>query len=429
MTEKLVRGLGRWDLTAIAVNSIIGAGIFGLPSKVAALIGSYSIFAFLLCAVIIGVIVLCFAEVSSRFQTTGGMYLYTREAFGPAVGFEVGWLFWIARAATHAANSNLMLAYLSLFVPGSNEGWPRALLIIAVVGVLTAINILGIRESAVFTNVITVGKLLPLVIFAFMGLLFIEPSNFHFDAAPGYGQFSTAVLLTVYAFAGFENTVVPAGEAKNAQSSVPFAIVVAVAAVAVLYILVQTVSIGTLPGLASSERPLADASTVFLGGFGAAFISVGAIISIMGNLNTGLLTGSRIPFAMAEQRDIPAVFAKLHERFRTPVISILFTSAVILLLTLQSSFVTALTISTLSRLIGYAGTCAALLVLRRRADVPKPEFKVPMAPVAVLFSLVCIVGLLSNADYSKEGLAVAICAAVGLVLFLVFRTFGRRAAP
>lgn len=422
MSEKLVRGLGRWDLTAVAINSIIGAGIFGLPSRVAALVGPYSILVFVLCAVIVGLIVLCFAEVSSRFHSTGGMYLYSREAFGPAIGFEVGWLFWIARNATFAANCNLLLAYLGLFVPGADGGGFRLALIVVLVATLAAVNYVGVRESTMFTNIVTFGKLVPLLLFWLVGIFYLDPAKLSFEAPPSYGSFSGAVLLAIYAFVGFENAVIPAGETKNARSTVPFAIIVAVGSVAVLYILVQLVAVGTLPEIARSERPLADAALIFLGAGGAAFISAGAIISILGNLNTGLLTGSRIPFAMAEQGDLPAILGKTHERFKTPWVSILSTAGFTLFLTLQTSFVTALTISTLSRLIAYAATCAALPVLRRRRDVPNPEFKVPFAPLVTTLSLAFVLWLLSNADYRKEGLAVAVCAVVGIALYFAFRS-------
>ena len=362
--EKLIRGLGRWDIVAITINSIIGAGIFGLPSKVAALIGSYSLLAFILCAFIIAFIVLCFAEVSSRFQSTGGMYLYAKSAFGSVVGFEVGWLAWIVRIVTFAANCNLMMAYIGFFVPGANEGTLRITLILLVVLSFTAVNFLGIRQSAILTNVFTVGKLVPLLVFAAVGMFFIQPQNFHFDAFPGYDQFAAAILLTIYAFVGFENSVVPAGESKDPEKNIPFAILVGMLIVATLYIVIQTVSIGTLPEIANSERPLADAALVFLGSYGAAFITLGAIVSILGNLNTGFLVGSRMPFAMSEQGELPNTIGRTHERFRTPHISIIITATAILIFTIQSSFVTALTISTITRLLVYAATCGALPVLR-----------------------------------------------------------------
>ena len=424
--EKLARGLSRWDITAIAINSIIGAGIFGLPSKVAALIGSYSIFAFILCALIIAIIVLCFAEVSSRYHETGGMYLYAREAFGSVAGFEIGWLAWIVRVVTFAANCNLMLAYVGFFVPGANEGSLRiALILFAVLG-FTFVNFIGIRQSATLTNIFTVGKIVPLVVFAAVGLFFIQPQNFNFDMLPGYGSFSAAVLLTIYAFVGFENAVVTAGETKDPKKNVPFAIIVGMLIVVSLYLLIQTVSIGTLPEIAKSERPLADASLMFLGAYGAGFITIGAIISILGNLNSGFLVGSRMPFAIAEHGDLPKVIASTHVKFRTPTISILITAVAVLVLTIQSSFVTALTISTITRLLVYAATCGALPVLRMRKDAPKAEFNAPFGTAAAILSLLLIVWLLTNVDFAKEGLAILIAAAIGIVIFFANKYFGSR---
>src|SRR5436190_9634205 len=380
--EKLLRGLGRWDFTAIVINTIIGAGIFGLPAKIYAQIGSYSLIAFAACAVIMGLIVLCYAEVSSRFTKTGGPYLYAREAFGPLVGFEVGWLYWIVRVATFAANCNLLVTYLGFFIPSANEGWFRVGFIILVVLLITAVNVFGIRESATMTNIFTAGKLLPLFVLAVVGLFFIQPANFSFASVPEYSSFSSAVLLLIYAFVGFEAATVLAGETKDPEKTVPFGTLTALAIVAVTYILIQAVSIGTVPELAKSERPLADAATVVLGGLGASFITVGGLVSILGNLNVGVLGATRMLFAMSEQRDLPPVFEKTSKRFKTPIVAILFTSFVILILTVQSSFLTALTIATITRLLVYATTCLALPVFRRRTDMPTAPFSVPFGVVA-----------------------------------------------
>jgi APA family basic amino acid/polyamine antiporter len=425
--ENLVRGIGRWDLTAIAINTIIGAGIFGLPSKVHALIGSYSLVAFILCAVIVGAIVLCYAEVSSRFSSTGGPYLYAKEAFGSLVGFEVGWLYWIVRVTTFAANCNLFVTYLGFFVPGANEGAIRIIFITAVLSIITVVNLLGVRESTIATNIFTVGKILPLLIFIAVGLFFVQPSNFSFEAVPEYGTFSGAVLLLIYAFVGFEAAVIPAGETKDPEKNVPFAILTGLSIVAVLYLLIQVVSIGTLPGLAASQRPLADAATVFLGPFGAAFITLGALISIFGNLNVGVLSATRILFGMSEQKELPPALARTHARFKTPYISILLTAAVTLVLTIQSSFVTALTIATITRLLVYATTCLALPVFRRRADLPPAPFTAPLGIAAAVLSLALIVWLLTNVDFAKEGLAILIAAAVGLLLYAVSKRLTKNA--
>lgn len=423
--EKLVRGISRLDLTAIAINTIIGAGIFGLPSKVTALIGTYSLIAFIACAVIIAFIVLCFAEVSSRFQTTGGAYLYAREAFGAVVGFEVGWLYWIVRITTFAANCNLLIAYLGFFFPTANQGLWRILLISLVVVILTTVNFVGVRQSAILTNIFTVGKLIPLVIFAAVGLFFIQPENFSFTSTPTNESFSSAILILIYAFVGFEAATIPAGEVRNPQRSVPFALLTALVLVTVLYIFIQIVAIGTLPELAASERPLADAAGRFLGTFGASFITIGALISIFGNLNGGFLTASRMPFAMAEQGELPQMLAKTHEKFKTPSVALILTALIMFIFTIQTSFIAALTISTITRLIVYAATCAALPVFRRRQNAPKAEFIAPAGIVASILSLILIAWLLANVDFRKEGLAILIVALVGLVLYFANLFFSK----
>lgn len=425
--EKLVRGIGRWDLTAIAINTIIGAGIFGLPAKVHALIGSYSLIAFVFCAVIIGLIVLCYAEVSSRFSATGGPYLYAREAFGPVVGFEVGWLYWIVRVATFAANCNLFVTYLGFFDERLGTGLGRFAVISTIVIGLAAVNLVGVKQSALMTNLFTAGKLIPLFVFVLIGIFFVQPSNFSFEIVPQYGAFSSAVLLLIYAFVGFEVAVVLGGETRDPQRSMPFALLTAVLVVALLYILIQVVSIGTLPGLASSERPLADAAAGFMGRFGAAFITLGALISILGNLNVGLLGGTRLLFAISEQRDLPSVLSATSERFKTPHISILLTAAVTLVLTLQSSFLTALAIATITRLLVYATTCFALPVFRKRGGaVPEAKFLAPLGVVASVLSIGLIVWLLAQVDIAKEGFRILIAALVGLAIYGTFKILANR---
>lgn len=422
--EKLVRGLGRWDLTAVAVNTMIGTGIFILPAGVFGLIGSFSLLAFVVCAVITGLIVLCFSEVSSRFQSTGGMYLYAKEAFGPEIGFEVGWLYWIVRVATFAANCNAMLAYLSFFAGGLNE-YVRVAVIFAVIAGITFVNLLGVRETAIVTNVFTVGKIVPLLVFAAVGVFFIDPANFNFATRPESTSFAPAVLMLMYAYMGFEAAVIPAGETKDPQKSVPFALLIALAFCAVLFIIVQTVAIGTLSGLADSKTPLADAAGQFLGSFGAGFIALGALISVLGNLNGGFLSASRIPFAMSEQSELPQVFSKTHAKYRTPYISIVATAFVVLILTVFTTFLTAVTIAAITRLLVYATTCLALPVFRQRSDVPQAKFSAPLGVLAAVLSLGLIAWLLANVDFKKEGLPILVAAAAGLVVYFAYRLFGK----
>src|SRR2546426_6755529 len=359
-SEGLVRGIRRWDLVAITINSIIGAGIFGLPAKVFSLIGSYSLLAFAACAVVVTLIILCFAEVGSRFDETGGPYLYAREAFGPTVAFEIGWLIWLARLTAFAANCNLLVNYLGYFWPSATSTFWRTTIIVTTVAILTTINVVGVRQAAVVGNCFTIGKLIPMLIFIAAGLFFLNPHAYALGARPTTGAFSQSVLLLIYAFTGFEMAAIPAGEIRNPQKHLPHALMIAIGVVAIIYILIQIVCVGTLPELAQSQKPLADAGTRFLGTAGGAIISAGAIISIMGNLNVVVLSGSRIPFAIAEQRQLPSFLAKVHQRYFTPYIAILITGALMLLMTLNSSFVAALTISTIARLVTYGATCISL---------------------------------------------------------------------
>lgn len=418
--EGLVRGIRKWDLVAITINGIIGAGIFGLPSKVFSLIGAYSLIAFVVCALVVVLIILCFAEVGSRFEQTGGPYLYAQEAFGPTVAFEVGWLIWLARLTAFAANCNLMVSYLSFFWAPANTGVIRAMIIVAVVLALTALNVLGVRQAAIASNIFTIGKLVPMLIFIAAGLFFLNPHAYALGARPSTGAFSQSVLLLLYAFTGFEMAAIPAGEIRDPQKHLPRALLTATAVVAFVYILIQVVCVGTLPELAKSTKPLADAGSRFMGTAGGALISAGAIISIAGNLNIVLLSGSRVPFAIAEQKQLPSILGKVHQRFFTPHIAILITAAVMLVLTLKSSFVAALTISAIARLITYAVTCAALPVLRHKSNVPRALFRVRGGPVIAVASLILAAWLLANSTFT-EAWQTAVAAGVGLLIYLVYR--------
>ena len=420
----LVRGIRRWDLVAIAINGIIGAGIFGLPSKVYSLIGTYSLIAFVACAFVVALIILCFAEVGSRFEGTGGPYLYAREAFQPAIAFEVGWLFWLVRTTAFAANCNLLINYLSFFwQPVMTPLW-RAVTVSVVVIVLAIINLLGIKQATIVSNVFTIGKLVPIIIFIAAGLLFLNPRAYEFGSAPTSDAFSKSVLLLVYAFTGFEMATVPAAEVRDPQRNLPRALLIAILVVAILYIGIQVVCIGTLPGLAQSQKPLADAGAQFLGVTGGAIISAGAVISITGNLNILLLSGSRLPFAMAEQKQLPAFIGSIHKRFFTPYIAILITAGLMFVLTLKSSFVEALTISAIARLIIFGATCLALPVFRHKRDAPQAAFRLPGGIVIAILSLVLIIWLLLHIT-AAEAKASAWAAGAGLLIYFLYWIYSR----
>jgi len=417
----LVRRIYRWDLVALVLNCVIGAGIFGLPSKAFALAGTYSLVAYLVCAVLVALIALCFAEVGSRFSTTGGPYVYARKAFGGLVGFEVGWLLWLARVTAFGSLANLFVGYLTIFWSGAGTGVSRALVMATIVGAFTLLNLIGVRPSAIVTNAFTIGKLTALLFFIVAGTFFVSRANYSTAFVPSYGQFSQAVLLLVFAFSGFEMAVIPSGEIVEPAKQIPFALLLGIGIVVIVYMLVQFVAIGTLPTLATSERPIADASARFLGAKATAFVSLGALVSIGGTLNAIALVSPRLLFAMSADGHLPRFIGAVHPRFRTPHVAIVLSSIVMFALMLSGSFVALATISVVIRLLTYAATCAALLRLRRQTNAAPATFVAPFGQVAAIGAIALSVWLLSNSAWSDARMTL-ITGAVGLALYVIFRS-------
>jgi amino acid transporter len=427
-SERLVRGLRRWDLVALVINSIIGAGIFGLPARVFAIAGTYSLLAYVVSAAAIGLIILCFAEVGSRFNATGGPYLYARATFGPLVGFQVGWLLWVGRIAAFASLANLFVAYLAYFIPGIGDALWRSTALAAIVLTLAATNIGGVRLTTAVTNALTIGKLIPLCVLMVVGVFFIDPQRYSVTAPPSYASFSQAALLLVFTYMGFEGASIPTGEMRDPGRHLPFAMLVGMAVVTLVYISVQAVVIGTVPDLASSERPLADAGLHFLGPPGGSLIALGALVSIGGTLNALMFATPRLLFGMGENRQLPPVFLATHPRYRTPVLAILVTAGMTLMVALSSTFISALTISAIVRLLAYMSTCAALPVLRRNAKLTRAPFVIPGGAFVSVVAVILTVWLLSNSPWNEMRIA-TIALVVGLVLYIVSAYRLREAQP
>ena len=252
-------------MVLLVINGVIGSGIFRLPADSFKEVGVYSIAAFLVCAVVVFVIILCFAEVSSRFDKTGGPYLYALTSFGPLPAFLTGWLLLITRFITYAALINLLVTYLSVFSVWFELRSARIITIILLTLFLAYVNHIGVKNSTRVNNFLTIGKLLPLLLFIIVGFFFIEPGNYEINKVPDFTSFSSTVLLLVFAFGGFESVLVNSGEVKNPEKNLPFALFLAALIIAGIYMLIQIVSIGTLPTLASTNKPLADAAGLFMG--------------------------------------------------------------------------------------------------------------------------------------------------------------------
>lgn len=418
--------MGRWTLAALVLNSMIGSGIFGLPSLLAGLLGPSSRWVFLLGGAGIGVIMACLAEVASQFPGSGGPYLYARAAFGRFVGIEVGWITWLSRLAAAAASANLFVIYLAEFWPGAKATGVRLVVLTLLLGVLAAINYRGVKAGAKVSNVFMIAKLVPLTLFVGGGVAYLilyHPAMPTPEPQP-FDHWAKAVMLVMFAYGGFEGAVISMGEVKDPQRSAPFALFVALAATAVIYSLVQVVVVGTLPNPAASDRPLAAAAHQFLGTTAAWVISVGAMVSVYGYLSAVILAMSRLPFALAELGDFPPFFTAIHPRFRTPHIAILVSSALLWLLSVSGSFAWNATLSVLVRLLGYGAICAALPVLRRRAP-GRPRFRLPAGNVFAVLGVLFSFALVARLGRGELGI-IAASFVVALINWLWAR---RRIAP
>lgn len=414
-TEKtgLVRAIGRWSLAALVINSIIGSGIFGLPSVAAGLLGRASPFAMLVAGAAIGVIMACFAEVASQFIQAGGPYLYARVAFGRLTGIEMGWMLWLAQVAAPAANTNLFVIYLGEFWPAANTPVPRFLILTSLVGVLAVANYRGVSQGTRISNVFTIAKLLPLAAVATAGAIYffsghaVPAPN---PSSPSLHAWLKAILLLGFAYGGFETALVPMSEARNPQRDIVFALFAALFTCAVLYSSIQWAVVEILPNAPHSERPLADVARLALGQGGAAFVAVGALICFCGYLSAKILAVPRVTFALAEEGDFPSWFGAVHPQFHTPYVSIIVFSLLVWLLALFGSFVGNLTLSAVARLFYYATGCAALPVLRRKQP-GAAWFRLPAGNVfAVLGVLICLV-LITQVDLRGLVILAAVVAA------------------
>lgn len=417
----LRRELGRWDLTAIGVNQVIGSGIFLLPADIARQIGSWGPFAFAMVALGSLLIALCFAEVGSRFDRTGGPYLPARTAYGRFVGFEVGWMVWFTRVTSQASVANGLALALAFYWSPLATGAPRATLITLLTLTLAIINIRGIKQSSLVVNALTLGKLTPLVLFIVVGIWFVDPSRFSNPPDVTAAQLGTAALLLVFAYGGYEVTGVPAGEAANPRRDVPFAFVATLLIVGVVFALTSFVATGVLADVAATRTPLADGAAIFMGAAGALLVSVGSAISMTGNNMGQVLTGSRSIYALAENGDLPRWFGHVHPRFQTPSNAIFFTVAVALTLALTGSFVQLAAVSAVARLIMYVAVTTATLVLRRRKpdEIMRPaEFTVPLGPVIPIAATIISLGMLAGAT-QQQLLAGVGALAAGAVLYLI----------
>jgi basic amino acid/polyamine antiporter, APA family len=419
----LVRAIGRWSLVAVVVNSVIGSGVFGIPSSVAGLAGEWSPLAVLLAGACIFLIVLAFAEVGSRFDEAGGPYLYTRRGFGPGLAFHIGWLHAWTRFLSGAAVLNVLVNYLAALVPSAATPLGRVLVMGGTMAVVTAINVVGVRQAAWTVNVFTVAKLLPLVALGLIGVVAFDADVAATQRVTEY-RWTDAVLLLVFAYGGFESSIVAASESRDPKRDTAFALIVAMLAITAIYALVQLAVVGILPDAGKSTTPVSSAFSRVLGPAGGAVGAGAVILSVYGWLVGVALMNPRILFAMAERGELPASLARVHPRFRTPYIAVVVNSAIVLAAGLYSTFGQVAALAAVVRLGIYAVTCANVVALRRREGVA--PFTLPGGPVIAAAGIVFCAWLIVTRDLSQIWILPAVVLAGALLRLLTRR--GRAAA-
>ncbi|MDH3810876.1 MAG: APC family permease [Gammaproteobacteria bacterium] len=423
---RLKRDIGIFGAAFIVLNSVIGAGIFALPGKIAVSAGMASPWLFLIVGILFLSIILTFAELASYYDQTGGPVLYARDAFGPLAGFSTGWLIFLARMTAFAANANVMAIYLASLSDVFASEFARMAIITLVTGGLTWANVLGVKDGVRTMGVFTFLKVIPLLLLVLLGLQHVTgatlvPADFQIDNIGG------TTLLLIYAYVGFETVGVTAGETSQPQRTIPIALIRTLLLTGLLYFFIVLVYISVIPAADYANATLVDVGRSLAGPAGALVITFAAVFSIGGNLASSILGAPRILFSLAEQRLMPQWFGNVHTKYATPDRAIIVMGAMALALGLSSNFVDLAIGSSVVRLLGYIICIASLPVIRSKATPEAREsawrlpggFTIPVVALVICFWLVA-------QSKGEDWVKVSILLVIGLVLYLVEKWYYAR---
>jgi APA family basic amino acid/polyamine antiporter len=427
--SSLVRAIGVWGLAASILNVTVGGGIFRLPALVAGSLGAAAPLAYIVCAVAMGLIVLCMAEAGSRVSLTGGPYAYVEVAFGPFVGFLAGVLLWILGTLAVAAVSVVFVANIAALLPTLHGR--VGILLVLVFGALSAVNIIGVRQGTALNTVAAAAKLAPLLLLVLVGAFAVSPANLAWPKMPPAAEVARTSVLLIFVFSGVESALVPSGEVKDVARTVPRAIGIAMVGITLLYIALQLVAQGVLGSslAAAQATPLADVAGKVLGSPGRTLLLGGAALSMFGYVSGMTLAVPRALFAFARDGFLPGVIASVHPRFRTPHVAIALQSAVVCALALSSTFERLAILANLATLMLYGTCCVAAWELRRRdirsGGVP---FRVPASRTVCVLGCAVILWMLTSIR-ADEWAALGVCLLAAALLFWVTRGARARRRP
>jgi len=417
----LVRALGVRALAANIVNTIVGSGIFVLPAAVAAILGPAAIVAYIICAALVALLGLCFAEIGSRVHASGGAYAYVEAAFGPYVGFSAGLLLGCAEMVASAAVATIFVGSLVALIPGGGGAVLRGTLLIALYAAIATVNVRGVHAGARLMELITAAKLIPLAVLVIAGMFALHPAYLKWSTVPPIADIGRAALVLMFAFTGVEGPLTSSGEVKNPARTVPRALLLGLSAVALLYAGLQVVSQGVLgPGLATAtDAPLGAVAERALGGPGRTMILLAAIVSTLGYVSGDMLARPRLLFAFARDELLPATLRAVHPRFRTPHVAIIVYAALSCAVALSGSFRVLAVLSAFGILLVDLACCLSVLELRRRdVRAEGSPFRAPGGPIIPVLASAVVVWLLASAPLT-EFLAVGAVLIVSAALYLL----------
>lgn len=411
--ETLVRVLGPVGLAAAIVNITIGGGIFRLPANMAGALGAAAPLAYLVCAVAMALIVWCIADAGRRVTLTGGPYAYVGTALGPYAGFISGVMLWMLGTFAGAAVSTVFASSVGLLVPALASPIAQALVLVGAFLFWTVINLQGAGLATRLNTTATFAKLLPLLLVAVGGLFFIEPANLTWTTTPPAADIARTSLLLIFAFAGIEVALVPSGEVRDPERTVPRAIAIAMVAITTLYLLLQVVAQGVLgPGLATATAaPLADTARQAFGGWAGTVLLVGASVSMFGYLGGMTMSMPRMVYAFARDGYLPAGLGTVSPGSQAPAAAIVVQTLITLALALSGTFEQLALLANVSALALYLG--CAIASARLRGGLPLPQAA----------ATVVIVWLLTGLQ-AGEWVAFGVGVAAASVVYVIRRSSG-----
>jgi basic amino acid/polyamine antiporter, APA family len=419
-SEPLLRAIGTFGLAAAIVNITVGGGIFGLPADVARALGAAAPLAYLVCAVAMGLIVLCIADAGSRVPLTGGPYAYVGVALGPYAGFLSGFMLWLLGLFATAAVGTIFAISVGTLIPALAPWQPVVLA--ATFGFWSLVNMRGVVLGARLNAIATAVKLLPLLLVGVGGLFFVQADHLSVPAWPSAADVARTSLLLVFAFAGVESALVPSGEVRDTARTVPRAIALAMFGITALYISLQVSAQGILgAALGTASTPLADAAGAAFGGWARTLLLTGAALSMFGYLGGMTLSIPRLVFALARDGYLPGALAAVHPRHRTPQAAIVVQSLLALALAISGTFAKLAILANASALALYLGCAVAAWRLRAHPSVgASTGVRLPLAGAAPFLAVPVILWLLTSLT-GREWLGFGGCIAAASLVYVVAR--------